>query len=54
MHAYDSKNPFFICEFKGIDVVKNVHVKYSNGFQVDFDDERWGIQLGKIIEVGNM
>ncbi|WP_133242650.1 hypothetical protein [Flavobacterium psychrotolerans] len=53
-HAYSSKNPFFICEFKGLDVVKNVHIKYSTGFEVNFDDERWAVKLGEIVLKGNL
>ena len=40
--------------YKGIEILKNVNVKYSNGFEVHFQDEKWGIKLGKIIEIGNM
>ncbi len=53
-HAYDSKNPFFICEFNGLEIVKNVHIKYSTGFEVNFEDERWAIKLGEIVLAGNI
>lgn len=53
-HAYDSKNPFFICEFNGFEIIKNVHIKYSTGFEVNFEDERWAIKLGKIVLAGNI
>jgi hypothetical protein len=45
-------SPYFICEYKGATKVKNVHKKYSTGFEVNFDGEKWAIQLGKIIERG--
>ena len=54
IHAYSAKNPFFICEFKGLEVVKNVHIKYSTGFEVNFDDERWAVKLGEIVLKGNL
>jgi hypothetical protein len=53
-HAYNSNNPYFICEFKGIEKVKDVDITYSNGFKVNFSDEKWGIKLGKIVEKGNL
>lgn len=54
MHAYSGDNPYFFCEFKGIKKVKGIHKKYSNGFEIHFDDERWGIQLGDIVFRGNI
>ncbi len=53
-HAYSSKNPFFICRYEGLENVMNVHVKYSNGFEVNFKDERYAIKLGEIFLIGNM
>lgn len=53
-HAYDSKNPFFICRYEGLKTVKNIHVKYSTGFETNFDEEKWGVILGEIVLIGNM
>ena len=53
-HAYNSINPFFICKYEGLETVKNIHVKYSTGFEVNFNEEKWGIKLGEIVLIGNM
>lgn len=50
--GHGGTNPYFICEFKGIEKVGNVHVCYSNGFEINFDNERWGIKLGNVIIKG--
>ena len=52
--AYNPGNPFFYCEYLGVDKVKGVNIKYSNGFNVKFDDERYTIKLGKIVFNGNL
>lgn len=52
--SYGSDKPFFICEYKGFSKIKNVHVKYSTGFEVNFEDERWAIKLGEIVLAGNI
>jgi hypothetical protein len=54
VQAYKADNPFFYCKFKGTKIVSNVHKKYSNGFEVHFDDERYAIMLGEIILTGNL
>ncbi|MEY4537623.1 MAG: hypothetical protein RL171_1774, partial [Pseudomonadota bacterium] len=38
----------------GLEIVKNVHVTYSSGFSVNFDDERWAVKLGDVVLIGNM
>jgi hypothetical protein len=52
--AYGSDKPFFVCRFKGIKKVTKVRIKYSTGFEVKFDNERWGILLGEIVKTGNL
>jgi hypothetical protein len=54
IHAYGSKNPFFYCKYEGLEIVKNVHVTYSSGFSVNFNDERWAVKLGDVVLIGNM
>ena len=46
--------PVFICKFKGIKKVKNIHKKYSNGFEVNFDNERYAVLLGDIVSSDNL
>jgi hypothetical protein len=52
--AFGNNKPYFICRFNGFEKVKKVRMKYSNGFEVKFDDERWGIRLGEIVMNGNL
>ena len=47
-------NPFFICKFNGIKLVKHMHNEYSTGFEVKFDDEHYAIMLGDIVSKGNL
>jgi len=50
----DANSPFFICKFNGIKLVKHIRKKYSSGFEVNFDDEHYGIILGEIVSKGNL
>jgi hypothetical protein len=52
--AYQPSYPYFFCEYKGFDKVTGVDIKYSNGFTVKFDDERYAIKLGDIVLTGNL
>ncbi len=52
--AYHPSYPFFFCEYKGFEKVSRVDIKYSNGFKVKFDDERYAIKLGDILLTGNL
>src|SRR5579863_1810950 len=51
--AFGNDKPYFICRFNGFEKVKKVRIIYSNGLKVQFDDERWAIQLGKVVKTGN-
>jgi hypothetical protein len=52
--AYQPSYPYFFCEYKGFEKVTSVDIKYSNGFKVKFDDERYAIKLGDIVLTGNL
>jgi len=52
--AYKSTYPYFFCVYKGFEKVTGVDIKYSNGFKVKFDDERYAIHLGDILLIGNL
>lgn len=49
-NGYSHDKPYFIAEFKGFDIIKTLNQTFSNGFNLNFDDERWIIYLGKIIQ----
>ena len=51
--AYGADKPFFYCAYKGTKYVSNIHKKYSNGLEVNFDDKRFAIMLGEIVVTGN-
>lgn len=46
--------PVFICRFKGIKKVKNIHKKYSTGLEVNFLDEHYAVMLGEIVYKANL
>ena len=52
--AYQPSYPFFFCEYKGFEKVSKINITYSNGFKVNFDDEKYAIKLGEIILKGNL
>jgi hypothetical protein len=52
--GYGNPKPFFVCKFEGFKEVKKMRTKYSNGLEVNFDDERWVIRLGEIVNFGNL
>lgn len=51
--GYGATKPYFVCKYKGLTKASNVSQVYSNGFKIDFDDERWCLLLGDVVEVGN-
>lgn len=52
--GYGATKLYFICKYKGLSKASNVSKVYSNGFKINFEDERWCLMLGEIIEDGNM
>ena len=54
VEGYGGAKPFFYCKFKGTKRVSKVHKKYSNGLEVNFDDERYAIMLGDIVLTRNL
>jgi hypothetical protein len=46
--------PVFICKFKGVKKVKNIHKKYSTGHEVNFDNERYAVLLGEVVFTDNL
>jgi hypothetical protein len=46
--------PVFVCKFLGVKKVKNIHKKYSTGFEVNFDGERYAVMLGEVIFTDNL
>ena len=50
-NGYQKNRPQFTCEFKGVEVIDEVHEEYSTGFKVDYPYKKEGylkIELGKI------
>ncbi len=54
VNGYGSDKPYFIAEFKGFSPVVPATHTYSNGLVVETNAGDWDIQLGDIVEVGNM
>ena len=46
--------PYFVCKYLGFKKVKNIHYRYKNNLTVDFDDERYAVMLGEVVEQGNL
>lgn len=55
VNGYGNDKPYFICEYKGWKINDtNFRGIYSNGFEVMVDVGAIIIQLGKIVERGNL
>ncbi len=53
-NGYRKDSPYFIAEFKGFETIFSMQDTFSNGFHLEFHDERIKINLGVIIEMGNL
>lgn len=53
-NGYSKNKPWMIVEFKGWKHTKKAVHKYSNGLIVDVNDGDYEIQMGRILEVGNI
>ena len=52
-NGYQKNRPQFLVEFKGVEVIDEVHEEYSTGFKVDYPYKKEGylkIILGKVLE----
>lgn len=54
VNGYGKDKPYFIAEYKGFDNCNGITWTFSNGFHLEFKEDRWFIYLGKIIEKGNL
>jgi hypothetical protein len=51
-NGYQKNRPQFLVEFLGVEIIDEVHEKYSSGFEVDYPFQKEGylkIILGKVI-----
>lgn len=53
-NGYGSDKPFFICEFLGWTYAEPRMLRYSNDLVVNITDGYYQIDLGDILEVGNI
>jgi hypothetical protein len=54
-NGYGKNKPYFIAEFKGFKACRpHIDYTFSNGFHLETYGELWYIELGKIIEIGNL
>jgi hypothetical protein len=53
-NGYGKNKPYFIAEFKGFKPCPHIDYTFSNGFHLETYGELWYIELGKIIEAGNL
>lgn len=53
-NGYSAASPWFLAEYKGFWHVDQLDITYSNGLRVKFSEPKYGIQIGKVIESGNI
>ncbi len=53
-NGYGKDKPYFITEYKGFKTCPHIDYTFSNGLCVESYGELWYIELGKIIETGNL
>lgn len=53
-NGYGADKPYFICEFLGWSLAEPGVHKYSNGLEVFVRSGYFQINLGKVIELGNL
>jgi hypothetical protein len=54
VNGYGKDKPYFVAEWNGFGTCCGMDNTFSNGFHLEFNDERWIIYFGKIIEKGNL
>jgi hypothetical protein len=54
VNGYGKNRPYFIVEYLGFETIFGADITYSNGFHLKIDNEVWKIDLGKILETGNL
>lgn len=52
-NGYGLNRPWFVAEYLGFSTVEHIDITYSNGLTVKFDEPKYGIQIGKVLESGN-
>ena len=55
-NGYGKDKPYFIAEYNGFGQLIYLNETFSNGLNLNFtdDSEKWVIQLGEILETGNL
>ena len=53
-NGYKKDRPSMIIEFKGVSVVKDINITYSNGSKLNWKGEFFDIKLGDIVEKHNI
>jgi hypothetical protein len=53
-NGYGSDKPYFICKFLGWSYATPSSQKYSNGLVVNITEGYYQIDLGEILEIGNI
>jgi len=53
-NGYGKDKPYFIAEFEGFDTIFQIYTTFSNGFRLDLAGEYWRINLGEVVEAGNL
>ncbi len=54
VNGYGKNKPYFIAKYLGFETIFGADVTYSNGFHLEVNKESWMINLGGIIESGNL
>ena len=54
VNGYGKNYPFFICEYKGFKISKEKHTFNFDGQEVSLEKGDYIIQLGRIIDYGNL
>ncbi len=54
VNGYGKNNPYFIAKYLSFETIFGADVTYSNEFHLEVNKESWLINLGEIIESGNL
>jgi hypothetical protein len=54
VNGYGKKKSYFIAKYTDFETISQMDEVFSNGLELKFDDERFIINFGDIIEKGNL
>jgi hypothetical protein len=54
VNGYGKNRPYFIAKYLDFCTIYCMDEAFSNGLKLKFNDEKWIIYFGEIIEIGNL